>query len=56
MMTNIYAHVISFDWSSAVLAYELGGPGFVEAEITNTGVIVKSSEATGTGRLYLEGT
>lgn len=55
MMTNIYAHVISFDWSSAVLAYELGGPGFVEAEITNTGVIVKSSEATGTGRLYLEG-
>ena len=52
-MDGFYAHIISFDWQSAVLAYDLGMPGFAEADILNTGVTVKSVEATGNGRLYL---
>ena len=53
-MNDIYAHIISFDFQSAVLAYDLGMPGFAEAVILNTAVSVKSEEATGNGRLYLD--
>ena len=53
-MKEIYAHIISFDWQSAVFAYDLGMPGFVELDILNTGKTIKSVEATGNGRLYLD--
>ena len=53
-MKEIYAHIISFDWQSAVFAYDLGMPGFAELDILNTGKTIKSVEATGNGRLYLE--
>ncbi|MBQ9502083.1 MAG: metallophosphoesterase [Lentisphaeria bacterium] len=53
-MTDIYAQIISFDWERALLAYDLNAPGFVEAEIRETGKTVKSVEACGTGRLVLE--
>ena len=53
-MKEIYAHIISFDWQNAVLAYDLGMPGFAELDILNNGNTIKSVEATGNGRLYLE--
>ena len=53
-MKEIYAHIISFDWQSAVLAYDFDMPGFAELDIINTGKTIKSVEATGNGRLYLE--
>ena len=54
-MSEIYAEIISFDWERALLAYDLGRAGFVEAAIRETGKAVKSQEACGTGRLVLEG-
>ena len=53
-MNDIYAHIISFDWQSAVLAYNIGQPGFVEAEVLHTNEIIKSEEAAGIGRIYIE--
>ena len=53
-MKEIYAHIISFDWQTALLAYDLGGPGFAEVEILPGGKIIKSEEATGNGRLRIE--
>lgn len=54
-MNDIYAHIISFDWQSALLAYDIGGAGFAEAEIRSCNIAVKSEEAVGCGRICLEG-
>ena len=53
-MEEPYAYVITFDWQSAVLAYEINGSGFVEVENCLDHTVIKSAEAVGTGRLYLD--
>lgn len=32
-MSELYAHIISYDWQSAVLAFDIGQSGFAEIEI-----------------------
>ena len=53
-MSELYAHIISFDWQSAVLAFDINQSGFAEIEIVNSGTVLKSVEAVGSGRFYLE--
>ena len=54
-MSELYAHIISYDWQKAVLAFDIGQSGFAEIEILNSGTVMKSEEAVGSGRFYLEG-
>jgi predicted phosphohydrolase len=54
---KIFCRVISVDWEQALLAYDLGGVGFITIELTgeNGDVLTwKSEEGCGNGRLKLD--